>query len=134
MNSKPLIVLVEDNAPDVFLIRTALQQAGFQFELQVFADGDEAFTHLAADDVQQPDLMLIDLNLPKRSGRDLLQGLMERSTSALPLFIVISSSDSAEDKMAAHRLGAARFFNKPAELDEFMKLGNVVADVLQLAL
>ena len=134
MSNVPFIVLVEDNLPDVFLVRTALEQTGFKFQLQVFSDGDEAFDYFLGferDTIdRRPDLLLIDLNLPRRSGRELLQGLVERSGKTLPSFIVISSSDSPDDKLAAQRLGAAHFFRKPAELDEFMKLGNVVVEVL----
>lgn len=133
MKTVPFIVLVEDNVPDVFLVRIALEQAGFEFRLQVFADGDEAFDYLA--DAQRtnhrPDLLLIDLNLPRRSGKELLQGLLDLTGGPLPSFIIISSSDSPDDKLAARNLGAAHFFRKPAELDEFMQLGKVVAKLLE---
>lgn len=128
------IVLVEDNAADVFLVRTALEQEkDFKFELQVFGDGEEALRYLSQpqEKVTHPDLFILDLNLPKRSGLDILEALRSRPDDLFAPVIVISSSDSPSDRASAAMLGAARFFPKPADLDEFMKIGGIVRDVLR---
>ena len=134
MNSKPFhIVLAEDNAPDVFLVRTALEEADFDFQLHVFSDGEQVLRFLAQVDKQDapcPDLLLLDLNLPKHNGDEILERLRQSTGCSGTPVVVLTSSDSPKDRKRAAELGAARYFRKPSDLDEFMKLGEVVKSVL----
>lgn len=133
MSSVPFVVLAEDNPADVYLVRTALQDEGLEVNLQVFSDGEQLLTYINDVDVKkapQPDLLLLDLNMPKRSGHEILARLKEGDRRASPPVIVITSSDSIQDKRLAAEMGAAHFFCKPSDLDEFMKLGTIVRSVL----
>jgi chemotaxis family two-component system response regulator Rcp1 len=134
MSEGSLILLAEDNVPDVFLVRIALEEAGLNFRLRVLADGEEVLRYLA--DVERegsacPDLLLLDLNMPKIGGQAVLTELRRNARCSSAPVIVITSSDSARDKELVASLGVAHFFRKPADLDEFMKIGTIVREVLQ---
>ena len=134
MKTQPLIVLTEDNAADVFLVRSALEDAGIDFRLHVLSDGEQALRFLEtveSDESACPELLLLDLNLPKLSGTDILRSLRENNHCAGSSIIVLSSSDSPKDRARVAQLGVEHYFLKTASLDEFMKLGNVVRQVLE---
>jgi len=130
----PLILLAEDNRGDILLIRRALAEHGIQHELQVVLDGEQA-VHFFAQ-VGQPggasslDLVLLDLNLPKVDGPQILAAMRSNpACSAIPV-IVISSSSAARDRARITELGINHYFKKPIDLEEFMQLGALVRDVL----
>ena len=76
-----------------------------------------------------PNLMIIDLNLPRRSGREVLE-LMRRGARCRTVpVVVLSSSDAAQDKEAATRLGASKYISKPSRLDEFLAIGAILRDL-----
>ena len=108
------------------LIRKALEEHGVEGELFVVTDGEEAIEFIQTLETQQtvcPDLFIIDLNLPRRSGRDVLEILRSLPAClALPV-VVLSSSDAAQDRADAIRLGANEYLPKPSALDEFLSLG-----------
>jgi DNA-binding response OmpR family regulator len=134
VKNKPLIVLTEDNAADVFLIRSALQDAGLDFRLHVISDGEQALRFLQnveADQSACPDLLLLDLNLPKLSGADILRNLRENNQCSASSVVVLTSSDSPQDRARVAQLGVEHYFLKTASLDEFMKLGSLVRQVLE---
>ncbi len=128
---KPLVqvLLADDNPGDVILIREALKGHGFDFELIVQPDGEKMAGYLDridARDAPCPDVVLLDLNLPKKDGF----ALLERIRNSVPCqdipVIIVTSSDSARDREATARLGANEYFRKPSDVDEFMRLGEVV--------
>jgi chemotaxis family two-component system response regulator Rcp1 len=128
------IVLVEDAEADVFLVREALQQGGLDFTLRVLDDGEKAvdFIEEVEEDETEPcpDLVLLDLNLPKKSGTQVLERMRKgRRCGRIPV-IVLTSSDSPKDKEQTARLGANQYIRKPSRLAEFMKLGEIVRDLL----
>ncbi len=130
------ILLVEDAEADVWLVREVLDHCGLEFELVVLDDGEKAidFVNSAEDDqaISIPNLVLLDLNLPKWSGWQVLQHLRRTSRlSDLPV-IVLTSSDSPNDKAAAVELKATAYFRKASNLDDFMKLGLLVRELLQV--
>ena len=127
------IFLAEDHGPDVFLIKEALQRAGICFELQHCADGEEAIDELLGTTLEvRPDLILLDINLPKRTGFDVLMCLRENSALASVPVIILTSSRSPRDKMEADRLGASAFISKPPDLQEFLaSIGNTAASLLR---
>jgi CheY-like chemotaxis protein len=129
-----LIVVAEDNEPDVFLIRESLDQAALDYQLQAIDDGDEMLRfvdRLEADEsARLPDVILLDLNLPKRSGNEILVYLRRvRRCRDVPV-VVMSSSDSAEDQAQAQASGASAYFRKPADLEQFMEIGGLVRSLI----
>lgn len=131
-NNRFHIIVVEDNEADVFLLRMALEEAGLPCELQVCSDGPDVLRLI--DDVDAgsaplPDLLLLDLNLPRCGGDRILQRFRQSAKCESTPVIVITSSDSPKDRARAAALGAT-YFRKPADLDEFMKIAEVVQRVL----
>jgi len=132
--SRPLrILLAEDNDGDVFLVRRALEKNQVAHELIVARNGEEAWKLLeAAADLQSPppDLILLDLNLPRFDGEQILTRLREKETLQHVPIIVLTSSDSQRDRDKAMNLGARIYFRKPTDLQSFMNLGHVVAELM----
>jgi CheY-like chemotaxis protein len=129
------IVLIEDTASDVFLIREALEQAGLAFELRVLDDGEKALEFLAGIEGDEtaplPHMIVLDVNLPRVSGRQVLERVRRSSRCGrIPVFI-LTSSDSPKDKAEIAHLGATRYLLKSSRLDEFMSLGVVVREFLE---
>jgi two-component system, chemotaxis family, response regulator Rcp1 len=129
-----LILLVEDNPADALLIRKALEEHHVEGELLVIADGEKAIEFIQAVDAQSaecPALAIIDLNLPKRPGREVLQCMrLSEACRHIPI-VILSSSDAERDKADAARLGASRYIRKPLRLDEFLSLGAIFRAVLE---
>ena len=126
------ILLAEDNPGDVFLVRQAMAEYRLEAELFVAGDGDEwlALLQRIGEDVPRPDLMLLDLNIPRIDGPELF-----RSTRAHPLcsdvpLLVVSSSDSVKDRAWTSEYRVAGYFRKPSDYKEFLKLGSVMRDIL----
>lgn len=127
------ILLFEDNTADVFLVRLALEEARLPFQLDVCGDGEEALRHLRrmeGGEASPPDALLLDMNLPKYGGIEILEQLRQGAIGASILVIVLTSSDSPKDRERAGALGVEHYFQKPADLAEFMRLGEVVQSVL----
>jgi chemotaxis family two-component system response regulator Rcp1 len=122
------ILLAEDNPADVYLIEEALRENGVEFDMTVAEDGEQALTMLA-DPARQLDVVLLDLNMPKRGGSEVLEKLRG---SHLPV-IVLTSSDSPADKMQALRLGATHYIRKPTGLDEFLAIGATIKAIVAQA-
>jgi CheY-like chemotaxis protein len=100
----------------------------------VFADGDEAFRFL--DEVERgaaecPVMFVLDLNLPKRSGRHVLARIRQSAACKDVAVVVLSSSAAEQDKREATRLGANRYITKPIELDAYLEIGDTLKALLQ---
>jgi CheY-like chemotaxis protein len=122
------ILLAEDNPADVYLIEEALREHGVNFSIHVAEDGEAAIKLLAKDDIQ-PDIVLLDLNMPKRSGSEVLDRLRAKpGTEGIPV-IILTSSDSPSDREEAMRLGATRYIRKPTGLDEFIQIGATIKEL-----
>jgi chemotaxis family two-component system response regulator Rcp1 len=128
------VLLVEDNEMDVFVIREALDRCGRNVDVRVVKDGEQALRYLqdVAEDVKSacPALILIDLNLPKVSGIEVLAKLRRCSRCNRTPVIVVSSSDSESDRSAAAALGADAYFRKPNNLAAYMELTEVIKRVM----
>jgi chemotaxis family two-component system response regulator Rcp1 len=128
------ILLIEDAEPDVFLVREALRQAGLTFHLKVLDDGEKAVDFIDQLDLDAtaecPEIVLLDLNLPKRSGDQILEHMRHSQRCRQIPVIIVTSSDSPKDRAQTSRLGATLYFRKPSRLDEFMKLGTLVRGIL----
>lgn len=118
----------------MFLIREALETAEVSASMTVLADGDAAirfFEQTDRDDTAAcPDLIIIDINLPKRHGGEVLKYIRETRRCAGAEVLVVTSSDSARDRQMMAALGARNYFRKPSEYDEFMALGQLVKKLL----
>ncbi len=120
------ILLVEDNSADVRLIRETFKDFKIQNNLSVAVDGAEAVAFLKREgkyaDAPRPDVVLLDLNLPKKSGFEVLQEIRSvESLKRIPV-VVLSTSDSESDIMKSYDLNANCFVTKPVGLDEFIKI------------
>jgi len=129
------ILLAEDNPGDVYLVRDALEAEHLDFALIVKNDGEQMLKFIAAVEAGQascPGIVLLDLNLPKYSGAFLLQKLRESGACANVPVVIVTSSDSQKDRQIAIRFHAAAYFRKPTDYDEFMRLGGIVRELLDL--
>lgn len=126
--------MVEDNKADVFLIREAIAAARVNAELHVVADGDKAIRFFADVDSDEsapcPILVILDINLPRRNGSEVLRNMRGTRRCANALVVVFTSSDSADDRRQMANLGANEYFRKSSDYKDFMKLGEVVKRLL----
>jgi len=130
--SKPLqIFLAEDNPGDVQLVRESLREHHIEYKLALASDGVEAKRYIErlGRDAPCPDLLLLDLNLPKADGYELIARFRENPLCTHTPVIVVTSSDARRDRERAATLGVARYFRKPSELTEFLQLGSVIREV-----
>ena len=129
------IVLVEDNELDVFLIRQALEQAGLRFELCVLSNGEEALEFISKTDSDKtaplPHLMILDLNLPRVSGGQVLERIRQSSRCAAIPVLVVTSSNLPKDRAIVAQFSATQYFRKSSKLDEVMSLGPVIRELLE---
>ena len=130
----PEILLAEDNPADVYLIREALREHSVDCTLRVVADGKEVLGIISGEQPYTEDLRLsliiLDLNLPRHDGLEILQRVRDTIELAHVPVVVLTSSDSPKDRLAATELGAACYFRKPSSLAQFMSLGAVLKDLL----
>ena len=130
----PFVLLVEDSPADIYIVRESLKKHMKEINLQVLNDGEKAFALIEAseadDSMPSPALLILDLNLPKRSGQEILQRVRQSSKFGRIPVVIFTSSDSPSDRAETTRLGATAYFRKPADLEEFMCIGKVVQSVL----
>jgi two-component system, chemotaxis family, response regulator Rcp1 len=128
-------VLVDDSFADVFLIREVIRKRGLPLEMEVVEDGEQAMFHFQALErdasLPRPELVLLDLNLPRRGGHEVLAWLRASRLFRHTPVIVVTSSDAEADRALANRLGATGYFRKSFSYDEFLQLGAVIEDALQ---
>ena len=132
-NVPAMIVLVEDNPADILLMREALAAHNVQSQLFIAEDGDEAFElieKIEAETVPCPHLIVLDLNLPRKSGLQILERI-RASTQCFGIPVMIfSSSEAPSDRENAARLGASCYMRKPNDLKEFLSIGRKLGDML----
>lgn len=124
------ILLVEDNPDDVDLTREAFREVGALSRLHVVEDGVEAIAFLRHEakyaDAPTPDLVLLDLNLPKRSGHEVLAAI-KRDPALRGIPVVVLTSSAAESDMARSRaLGADGYVTKPVDLDDYLRVVHTI--------
>lgn len=117
------ILLVEDNPADSWLFREAMKMNAWNINLHVVTDGEQAIHYLKGLDSQsqsiKPDLILLDLNLPRKDGRQVLADIKSDSNlRGIPVIILTTSSDSRDVRMA-YDMSASCFIHKPVELEQF---------------
>jgi CheY-like chemotaxis protein len=125
--SRPLhVLLVEDNPGDVRLMREALRNGGPSRKLNTVEDGEEALAYLRRQHpygaAPKPDLIFLDLNLPKKDGREvLLEIKQDESLRRIPV-IVLTTSEAERDIFRVYDLHANCYVKKPTDLDEYMEV------------
>jgi CheY-like chemotaxis protein len=132
MNPPLRVLLAEDNPGDVVLVRDALQQQYRDVELVVVDNGDKIRSYLGTPKENQPgpDVLLLDLNLPRVDGPDMFRLLRQHPCCSNVPLIVITSSDSPRDRAWTEEFRVAHYFRKPSDYDAFMKLGELVRSVV----
>ncbi len=126
------ILLAEDNPGDVLLFKESLKGRNFKFELLVARDGQQAIA-MVRDVVSggpRPSLIVLDVNLPKHSGSEVLRHIRSEPTLAAIPVMMLTSSSSPNDQATAEKLGASLYLQKPSDLEALQRLGGVVEDFL----
>ena len=127
-------MLVEDNAADIYLFQQALVRAGLTFDLTVIKDGGDALAFAKSDgkncESRVPDLVVLDLNLPKIGGCEVLEALRQNADLSNLTVAVMTSSEASRDYEKCVELGVSRYITKPLELEDFLRIGEVVKQVL----
>ena len=131
--AKHVIVLIEDSREDASLVKEALDGAGLDCEITAIEDGAAALSFLSEAHCQSaaPDLFLVDLNLPQVDGLEVVRQIQTNYRGHSVGIIVMSSSNSSQNREGAAAAGAHEYFCKPLDLDEFMKLGHLVRSLLE---
>jgi two-component system, chemotaxis family, response regulator Rcp1 len=126
------VLQVEDNEADVRLTREALREAGEDLRLSVVSDGEQALAYLRREDgfeeVPRPHLVLLDLNLPRKDGVEVLQEMRNDPELAPIPVVVLTSSSASRDVDACYAAGANAFVVKSLELDEFIDRIGVIRE------
>jgi CheY-like chemotaxis protein len=120
------VLLVEDSPGDVRLTREALKDAKVHIHLHVVSDGAEAMAFLGHEgehaNVPRPDLILLDLNLPKKDGREVLEEIKESPTLKSIPVVILTTSESETDIQGSYQHHANCYITKPVDLDGFLKV------------
>src|SRR5664280_1217985 len=124
---KPVeILLVEDNEGDVGLIEEVFEEAKIRNNLHVAEDGEEALLYLHGEGKfsgsPRPDIILLDLNLPKKGGHEVLKEIKEDENLHNIPVIVLTTSDAEKDIIGAYDLHANAYITKPLDFNQFIKV------------
>ncbi len=133
-NRAARILVIEDNSSDVFLLDRALKKQDLEFELVHLLSGSEGLAFIrrqgAYADAVIPNLILVDLNLSKYTGEDILREIRgAKHLDGVPV-CVWSSSRSRRDEALLKELGVSQFISKPSGVNQFMEIGKVIKDLL----
>jgi two-component system, chemotaxis family, response regulator Rcp1 len=120
------ILLVEDNPGDVRLTQEALRDSKLHNRLSVVEDGVEALAFLKREghynDSPRPDIILLDLNLPRKSGREVLEEIKQDEVLKRIPVVVLTTSEDERDVMASYNLHANCYITKPVDLSQFITI------------
>ena len=126
------ILLIEDNPGDARLAVEALKESKISNNLYIVNDGEEALMYLKKEDkfanTKTPHLILLDLNLPKIDGREVLKVIKEDNLLKLIPVVVLTTSKAEEDILKSYKLHANCYITKPIDLEQFMKVIKSIED------
>lgn len=133
MNIKPIeILLAEDNPADARLTVEGFKDAAINHNMAVVEDGQQVLDYLRRElpytDVSIPDLILLDLNMPKKNGHEVLSEIKSDEELRIIPVIIFSASSAPSDVLKAYRLHASAYLTKPIDLDEFRDLVRSIND------
>lgn len=132
-SSKPIeILLVEDSPGDIRLIQEALQEAKVRNRMSVVGDGVEALAYLRRQEgytrVTRPGLILLDLNLPKKNGFEVLQEVKaDEALKRIPV-VILTTSQAEQDIVKSYELYANAYITKPVDLEQFLSVVKAIED------
>ena len=126
------LLVVEDNPTDALLLRRALTEHGVDYEMVVVGDGEEAIEYLEQCKGAKPELIIVDLNLPKEDGIEVLKVYRGSPSFIETLMVILTSSDSPSERQRAEIIGVDAYLRKPIELDAFLALGGTLKKLLEL--
>jgi len=133
MDTKPVeILLVEDNEGDVGLVEEVFEEAKIRNILHVAEDGEEAMLFLHKEksftNVPTPDIILLDLNLPQKDGREVLEEIKtDEKLKRIPV-VVLTTSKAEEDILKSYDLHANSYITKPVDFDQFIRVVRSIED------
>ena len=125
MNKPVQILMVEDNPGDVRIMAEALREVGLATQLIVAQDGEQALARLQGSE-PLPDLILLDLNLPKKPGHEVLAAIKSDPRLSLIPVVILSSSRAGEDILKSYQLRANSYISKPAGLENFVQIARAI--------
>lgn len=133
MSMKPIhILLVEDNEGDIILTRDALEEYKIITQLSIARDGKEALDFLEVQLLQNsgnlPDLILLDINLPKKSGHEVLEIIKQNESLKQIPVIILTTSSSDQDIHRSYKSHANCFITKPVEAEHFLEVVSKIED------
>ncbi|WP_320069263.1 response regulator [Micromonospora sp. RTGN7] len=118
------VLLVEDDPGDVLMTQEAFEEHKLRNRLTVVSDGDEALAYLRREgqyaDAVLPDLILLDLNLPRRDGREVLEEIKQDEQLCRIPVVVLTTSQADEDILRSYQLHANAYVTKPVDFDRFI--------------
>jgi CheY-like chemotaxis protein len=133
LGAQPIILIAEDVENDVQLLQRSFKQAGISAAVHVVSDGEECIAYLAGtgkfsqrEEYPLPDLLLLDLKMPKASGFDVLKWIRARESLSSLRVVVLTSSERIRDINLAYDLGANSFLTKPLNFIDFTNTIHVV--------
>ena len=126
------LLVVEDNPTDALLLRRALTEHGVDYEMVVVGDGEEAIEYLEKCKGAKPELIIVDLNLPKEDGIEVLKVYRGSPSFIETQMVILTSSDSPSERQRAEIIGVDAYLRKPIELDAFLALGGTLKKLLEL--
>jgi CheY-like chemotaxis protein len=139
MNVNQTILLVDDSENDLFLMRAAFKKAEFNSPLQAVQNGEEAIAYLKGEGIYSdrnqyalPAVMLLDLNMPRKNGFEVLQWVRSQPVFKRLSVIILTASLRGEDVERAFDLGANAFLVKPATLDQLITMIRRLRDWLEI--
>ena len=135
MNAHPVILIAEDNENDVLMLRRAFGQLGINVPIHIVSDGEQTIAYLEGAgrysnraEYPLPDLLLLDLKMPRTNGFEVLQWVRANSSLALLRIVVLTTSDRTADLNRAYQLGANSFLVKPLHFDDFRNTLRAIYD------
>ena|SRR5438874_169708 len=127
------LLIVEDNPTDVMILQRALREQGVNVEAVVVDDGQKAIEYLQnCQETQIPHLVVIDINLPKRDGIEVLRNCRFRPSLVETKTLMLTSSDEPSDHSRSDVLGADAYLRKPNQLDDFAGVVSTIRNLLEI--
>jgi CheY-like chemotaxis protein len=128
------IVVIEDNQTDVFLVKEAIEDCGLRVAIHFMDNGEQAVRYMERIDADPslpcPRLFLLDLNLPRMSGLEVLRQIRLSERCGSSKVLVMTSSNAGRDRAESAALGATAYFIKPCGYEAFLRLGAVIKELL----
>lgn len=124
------VLLIEDDPQDVEITREVMEMSKVKLKVNVVGNGAEGLAYLRKqspyEDKNLPDLILLDLNMPKMNGREFLKEMKQDNTINMVPVVVLTTSKAEEDIVKSYKLGASCYVTKPVGLDQFQKVVQAV--------